>query len=584
MRKAPPGAFRLFERVHVDDCQRIMIALRQVRFLGAILFAATFMLSVGDRPWHSFWREWVASLAILLMVLAAANRMRDEGRPLRVELRSLPTLAIMLAVACWFQWAMGRLAYRGDALLASAYLVAFAACIAIARSLRPEDRARLADDLALAMLVAALCSAPIAALQWIGTLRLELGIPVVGGRPVAHMEQTNLLCSLVLQGLFGAWRLHERGRLPRAALQAIGVVLLAVAVLTQSRVAWLVAIAVLVAWAWRQRHLALRSRGRWLAIAAGAIALGAVLLPLLDRRLGLAGMDLAERTSGGRRPDVWALFLDAVRVHPWAGWGALQNGEAQFALADRHPSLMWLFSSAHDVVLDLMVWFGAPAGLICGGALVVAIIRRVRGARDAAAFVTALAAGALLLHGLVELPLQYTYFLLPFGLMLGAVDEDVTAIRAWRLPMQGPLPFALLALLPALLLALLARDYIALSEARPRLEYDKAADHMVLGAPFEVPDVLMLDQLQAFQAFARVPMRAGADDAVLAALRRPMLRFPLVQAQERYARIMALNGRVDVARDTLRRECGFMPPPSCREYHRAWRAWQAAGEPLPDWP
>lgn len=562
-----------------------MIATRQVDVLGAALLAGAFLLPPGDAPWFSFWREWAAALAVLLIVLSAFSRIRFERLEMRFVPASLPGLAFGLAVVPWLQWVFGLEPYRGDALLVSLYLVGFGACMVVARAMAPEERERLADRLAMAMLGAALCSVPLAWLQWLGVLRLDMGIPVAAGRPIAHMEQTNLLCTLLLQGLLGAWRLHERRRLGERWLAALGLVLLLTCDLTQSRVAWLVLVATAIVFFWRRKALGLQGRGAWLAVAALVIGAGALAMPWADARLGLTGMSLGDRLTGGRRPDAWLLFLDAVGEHPWVGWGALRNGAAQFALADRHPALMWLFSSAHDLVLDLMVWFGAPIGLVAGGALIVALILRIRRAGDPASLATCVAAMALLLHGLVELPLQYTYFLFPLGLMLGVQgDVGTGASRGWRLPVHGAAALAAAAIVPALLLALLARDYIPLSDYRPFMTYDKPTRHMVLaGVPLQ-SDPLLLDQLRDFQAFAAVPVAAGLDAATIASLRPPMLRFPFGPSQERFARLLALNGRGAEAVDALKRSCTFMTPDQCEANRRAWRVWQSLGQPLPDWP
>jgi hypothetical protein len=563
-----------------------MLGKRIVDAVGAGLLAAAFLFPPGDAPWVSFWREWVAAVAILLIVLGAVVRLRDQQRPVLVPLVSLPALALCLAVVPWLQWVVGIEFYRGDAILVSAYLVAFAVCIAVAQSMVPDDRALLADRLAAAMLFAALCSVPLAALQWAGMMTLDLGIKVVAGRPVAHMEQTNLLCTLLLQGLAGAWRLFERKRLGGRTVVALGIALLLTADLTQSRVAWLVLPATTVAFAWRRRSLALPNRSA--GILAGALVvvlIGGFAVPWIDAHLGLTGMALSDRLTGGRRPDAWWLFLDAVRLHPLAGWGPLQNGAAQFAMAPQHPALLWLFGSAHDVVLDLMVWFGAPIGLLAGAALVVAVLSRVGRAPDAAAFASALAALALLMHGLVELPLQYVYFLLPLGLLLGIQGlPDSPAPRGLRLAMSARASVPTLALVPALLLAALAHDYVPLCDVRPFMDYDKPANHMLLGASADVPDVLLLDQLQAFQAFAARKALPGLSPDAVASLRKPMLRFPFAPSQEHYAHLVALNGEPAVAVDALQRSCLFMTVPQCAENRRAWAAWRSLGEPLPAWP
>lgn len=562
-----------------------MIGTRQVAILGTILLGLAFLLPVADAPWFSFWREWTAAVAVLLMVLGAVSELRDGKRPLRIELVSLAAASLLLAAVPWLQWLAGVVPYRSDAILVSAYLLGFGLCVTVAQSMSTEQRSALPDRLAAAMVGAALCSVPLAILQWLGVLTLDLDIKVVSGRPVAHMEQTNLLCSLLLQGLFGLWRLNERGRLGKPLFAVLGIVLLLVADLTQSRVCWLVVIVATVAFLWRRRALELRIGGAWFATAAIVVFAGAVLVPWIDGQLGFAAMSIGDRASGGRRPDMWLLFLDAVAQHPWRGWGVQQNGAAQFALALDHPPLMWLFTSAHDVVLDLMVWFGAPVGLLAGAALICTVAARVLRAADAPSFVTALAATALLLHGLVELPLQYAYFLLPLGLMIGSgAGSDASNARSVRMSVDGPATLALLAIAPAAFLALLARDYMPLSDTRPILAYDSVSRHASLSAAPDVPDVLMLDQLAAYHAFAAQRPVPGVPARELAALRVPMLRFPVAPSQEHYAHVLALNGEAAAAIDVLQRSCTFMTTPQCLESHRIWAYWRMQGQALPDWP
>jgi O-antigen ligase len=562
-----------------------MSSERVVGWSGAALLGGAFLLPAGDGPWFSFWREWTASVAVLLIVAHAFSRLRDQRRPLESAWLSLPSLALLLAVLPWWQWAAGIESYRGDAALFSAYLVGFALCVASAQSLAAADRARLADRIASALLFAAVCSVPLAWLQWTGSLRLDLDVKVVAGRPVAHMEQANLLCSLLLQGLMGAWRLHERGRLGRWLFAALGVILLLTVGLTQSRVSWLVLTVAIAAFAWRRRALELRTGPRWFVVAAVIVGAGALLVPWVDGQLGFTAMSLADRTSGGRRPDVWRLFLDAVAQHPWRGWGAGQNGAAQFALALAHPPLLWLFTSAHDAVLDLMVWFGVPAGLVASAGLIAAVASRVARSRDGPSFVTAIAVTALLLHGLVEFPLQYAYFLLPLGLMMGCSgDPESSRARAWRLPVGGRATLPILAIAPAAFLALLARDYMPLSDTRPVMAYDRTSHHSSLAATPELPDVLILDQLAAFHSLAAQRAAPGMAAPDVAALRKPMLRFPFAPSQEHYAHVVALNGDPADALDALRRGCTFMTRPQCDDSHRAWAYWRAQGEALPAWP
>jgi hypothetical protein len=130
----------------------------------------------------------------------------------------------------------------------------------------------------------------------------------------------------------------------------------------------------------------------------------------------------------------------------------------------------------------------------------------------------------------------------------------------------------------------MAHEYITLSDVRPFMGIEPVTKHLVLEAQPPIPDVLLLDQLQAFHRFAAVPMQAGTAPTELDAMRAPMLRFAFAPSIERYAHVMALNGRRDQSIEALQRLCKFQTQVQCESARLAWQAWQQAGQPLPDWP
>jgi O-antigen ligase len=517
-------------------------------------------------------------------VLSVMSSLRDRALPLRLPLYSLPALAFALAALCWGQWGSGLVPYLSDAMLAALYLSAFGLCAVVAGSMPAAERDTLADRLSMALAAAALVSVALAVVQWLGILRLDMNLPVPGGRPVAHMEQANMLCSLLIQGAFGIWRLAERRRLGAWTAMLLGAPVLLGIVLTQSRVAWLVVAVVVGAAVWR-RGLFAWNRGRAAMVTVVlVIAIGTLILPWLDGQLGLAGATLAERVSEGRRPVAWALFVDAAATRPWAGWGVLQNGAAQFALADRHPSLGYSFSSAHNLVIDLMIWFGVPVGLLAGAAVLWALLRRLDGARNAPALVTALAAAALVLHGMVEFPLHYAHFLLPLALFVGiSAPERVVKDRiVLSLPSGARLLLPILSLASAMMLALLGQEYIATTNVRPVLAYDKPTRHLVLIAESAPPELALLDQLRAYHVFAALEVAPGMSPADLEGARVAMQRTPFPTSIERYALLAGMNGRDAEARDAMRRVCKFETPRQCERSQFAWAIWREKWPQLPD--
>lgn len=544
---------------------------RSIDRLGFFLLVAALLLPVGDAPWYSFWREWTASIGALLIVLAAISAIRDRGLPMRMQWRSLASIALALALMCWLQHGGGLVPYRSDALLASLYFLMFAICLVVAGSLPEADREALIDRLAIALLVAALASVPMGVLQWIGWLRLDMNMPVAGGRPVAHMEQANLLCSLLIQGAVGAWRLVCRGRLTARMAVLLCAPILFVVVLTQSRVAWLVGLTLLLLAGWRRDTLP-RLHVRVLIGVVILLVLGTLLLPTIDSHLGLTGSTLSERTSQGRRPAAWSLFLDAVTLHPWAGWGVLQNGAAQFAVADRHPSLGYSFSSAHNFLLDLIVWFGVPVGLVVGSALLWGVFQRLARASNASALVTAFAATALVLHASTELALHYAYFLFPLGLYLGATatERDASTANNICIPTGGRILLPALSVASAIALATIGREYIQVTDVRPALWVDRDTRHLVLGADFPPPEVLILDQLRAYHVLAALPLAPNVPAQDLDTANTAMRRTPFSVSIERYALLAGINGRDAESREALQRLCKFATTRQCERSRHAW--------------
>ncbi|MDE2369830.1 MAG: O-antigen ligase family protein [Burkholderiales bacterium] len=551
---------------------------------SAALLAIALLLPVGDQPWLSFWREWTSAVAALAWLQSVLTALRDTNRAVSWPLWSMPTAALALAGVAWMQWGLGQVPYLSDALLPSLYFASFAIAVVVTASLPDAERATFADRLAVAFLIAALASSPLAILQWLGWSRLDFAERVPGGRPIAHMEQANLLASLLIQGLCAIWRLRYRERIGHRVAMALASPIAMALVLTQSRVAWLVTSALLVLIAWRRELLPWRARNtRALAAIAVTVALAMLATPWFASHTGLQSAPLADRLSEGRRPAIWALFLDAVAQRPWGGWGVLQNGAAQFAMADRHPSLGYFYASTHDYVIDLVVWFGVPLGLAAGLSLAGAVALRLGRARDAATLSTAFAAAALLLHGLVELPLFYLYFLLPFGMLLGLSAPRDACAPAMRLRTSSPALFRVPAIAVTLVLAALARDYIALTDVRPAYTVERRSGHDWLYVESAPPPALLLDQLRAFHRFASWSIDSPAIPDLVAA-RTTMLRYPVAPVIEHYARLTGAHGDSAAALDALHRLCKFEPEHACTTSHTAWAIWRRIWPVLPDWP
>lgn len=511
-------------------------------------------------PWSSFYNE--VAMPIALVPLAAWLIVRS-----RAAVR-LPLAAVgvaLLAAVPVLQWFGGRLHYSGDALLAMLYLLGLTACIAIGARWRDIDVGEAARLVFVNLALAALLSTQLALMQWLRTD--PLGVLVsdlpVGWRPTANISQANHLCSLLVLGLVSVWGLCLRRDIrPSVAWLAAAYLLFGVA-MTQSRTGWLqVGLLLVAAAVWRHR---LCGREHWPGILGLATLFIVLVLcwPAINHALGLdGGLTLGDQMQSGRRPDVWRVMAGATLASPWWGHGWGQVGLAQQSMAATDPALHLLFTYAHNLWLDLLLWNGIPLGTLACVALIIWFWRQSRRVRSTDETLLLLGLLALLLHAQLEFPHAYAYFLLPAGLMAGLLPSA----RDW--PLRRGVAAVLVAGLTIALAGLLI-DYMRAERAW--LQVRMVAAHIRTHPDQAVPPLRWLDQLQGLIEQSGADPRQVLDEAQQAAFRASVARFPAPGSLYRLALMEAHHAHPERATDALQRLCSLSPAPMCASAARGWR-------------
>lgn len=259
---------------------------------------------------------------------------------------------------------------------------------------------------------------------------------------------------------------------------------------------------------------------------------------------------------------------------PWTGWGWNQVVLAQVALAPGHPPIHEVFSYSHNLVLDLVVWNGFPVALIVCAGLALWCFWQVRQAVTAERALLLTAVGAFLLHAQFELPHGYLLFLLPVGLVVGALS-GVGRDRGYIAAPRAMIVLALAAL--ALCLALAVRDYARIEEAWTAHRMQAARIGNVEPAP--VPRVVVLTQLRDVLETVRIEPRRGMAPEEIKKLRRLAERQPGAGSLFRYAQASALNGEAEKARWALDVLCRLHKKAECAAARTAWVALTDDGMP-----
>lgn len=539
----------------------------------AISLAVAWLLPNHYPPWNTFHMDaWTATV---LSLAAGAVILRASGP---VILHGVAILVAALIATLGVQYAFGMFAFSSAAWVSGAYLIGLLLALLIGAHWEAASPGQLEDGLFLAIGMAALLSVGLQLHQWLGLNLLDIWTMGDGlGRPFANFGQPNQLGTFLLWGvLAGAWGV-ARQRVGVWTFLLMAAYLLFGLALTQSRTAWL-AVILLVAASWVWRGLWFDQRWPWLVMGLGLyFAACVVSIDRLSQMLLLTSTDdLVDivRSSGELRPRVWGVFADAAMQRPFWGYGWNQVTLAQLAVATKHPPLGAFFAHSHNLFLDLMLWCGIPIGILSSIYLVRWLwqcLRAVRVAQDAVLLLFLLVVGN---HAMLELPLHHAYFLLPVGLVMGALN---TRLGATQIMVVGRWSLVVVWLVAVALLTVLVRDYSRVESSYQALRFEWARiKTKTRGGP---PEVLLLDQWREFTRLARFEPSSGMSADELEWMRQVAGSNPSTGAFHKLAAALAMNQRPDEARLWLKRLCKVTSESQCAVVKAAW-ANQSVANPL----
>lgn len=588
---ATPGTVRTgawadgFHRARVTLGGWRQMSLAPVWCVLSLLSVATaWLLPNHAQPWLAFHSD--AWMAVALSLVGAAVLART-----RALTWSGFDLALAAAAAIpMIQWAAGLLPFAGQAWTSTGYLLGLLVAVLVGRQWHAWRPLWMGDMLFGSFVVAALVSVGLQLYQWTG-MTADQGLEDIwvywlgADRPYGNMAQPNQMATLLLWGLLGCgWGVHRGHVQWKVGALATLTVLVGLA-LTQSRTGLLGLCAIAVAaWYWRRAWTDRRTP----YLVAALVPLYFIVSWLIE--WGGAGLlldtanSMSDRSERELRPALWAMFADAAWQRPWSGYGWGQGLAAHLAVTERHPGLPMAFGQTHNLVLDFVIWAGIPVGLALGAVCVgwaAFAARRVRTAPHVLYFLVLVTIGA---HSMLEFPLHYAYFLLPVGLVLGALSGE---LKIWLLgpASRGAWQLAVLVFGGAvLLLASIIYDYFKVESATLDIRMKMAAVH---SAP-EAPRVLVLNQFPAMVEFA---LRDPATPATRQELQRARDAAGLWITQQNLSKIMvmlALNGHVPEARCWMVKAGALLGPQtgeflraSWPLYQQSFAALQAVGWPTP---
>jgi hypothetical protein len=278
----------------------------------------------------------------------------------------------------------------------------------------------------------------------------------------------------------------------------------------------------------------------------------------LDRALGAGGAS-----------DYWArieMMRQALMVwwsHPILGVGAGKFMATAFALEPRRDVFLLLDYFPHNSPLEILASFGllgAVPLVLCGAFWIVRAWRNRLSSRQQWPMLAGLV--VLSIHAMLEMPLWYLYFLIPFGLMLGiAVGPSQASDRSVALPWHWLCVCSALIGVPGFIHAL--NDHARaerilwlghLAKDQPALSGGAIA---AIGGGVRDLTIFRIAGDRELLRFADISLASAPTLSI--ANKRLMENIPDPLTIGRQVMLEAIAGRPDDARDLFRRLMTFFP-------------------------
>ncbi|ADY83231.1 hypothetical protein BDGL_002645 [Acinetobacter pittii PHEA-2] len=516
-------------------------------FFAAILLGFAWLSPFHYSPWVMFSSE-VSTFGAGLCVLIAL--LQQNIKIPRAQILLLPFTLIPIV-----QWGFGLVFDLSTALLSTFYLLGFWFMVLAGYNLSLDQKKRdqIFSGFSLLVIITSLLTSLIAIFQWLNIeSHLIYTLHLIGNRPYGNFGQPNNMATFLIIGLLGCLYLYEKNKVTLWLLLPSALIILFTIALSQSRTSWIVFPFLFIYWIvkqfGKQKRFGVFQGFLW---CVGFFVMAGVILPFATNLIEAwsstdvtEASGLVERASSGYlRFNIWSQMLLAVQQHPWLGYGWNQTSVAQMTVYHAFPTGEWT-TSAHNVLLDLIIWNGIPLGAVIITYFACWFIWLNQQAKNTISIIAIMMVCTVLIHAMLEFPQRYAYFLLTCGFLLGIVQAQTTVLKGIILNKHL---FRLSWVVSLLLIIAILRDYnvyvlnsnLLFSNKRPNAEFMGSGK------------IFVLTQFEQRLKWIELNPRTTLSENDLVEWENLVKNKATPYNLRKYAKLLAYNGKVEHAQQQI---------------------------------
>lgn len=510
--------------------------MKYIYFFAGCFCLLAWLLPNHYQPWLSVYQDYSMFCAAWLILLTLIHKKT-------IKIPHFLIVLFLISLLPLVQYLLGILYFISEALMYSLYIFGFSFSIIAGFNvglLEEQMKDKIINGFIYIILFSCIISVWIQLNQWFlfnGNI-WQVNLPPYG-RPFANMAQPNQLCTLLLMGICSILYLFENNKINTKVASLSTFFLLFGVALSQSRSAWVFTICLLIWWVLKNKNknfnLSVYNFIFWNIIFIGLWCL----IPILTNKLDLAPvLTLNERvTQGFYRIPQWQQIIEILKTSPWYGYGWGQLNVAQISNNTQLISNPVLGFS-HNLFLDLLIWNGWYIGLILIVVIVCFLLKLAIFIENKNTILLLTLLSPILIHGMLEYPFAYAYFLLPLGFFLGVVCSGAGFIyKTFNLSNKF---YGFFLILYLLIMVVFIFDYKNVNDEYQEMRYENVKLAIVNIQEKEVSSIF-LSHVNEYIWFVRYPLSSDISVQTLERMRKVVYRYPDRPILYRYMQILFLN-------------------------------------------
>ncbi|WDE16288.1 O-antigen ligase C-terminal domain-containing protein [Acinetobacter schindleri] len=516
--------------------------------LAGIFISLAWLLPIHYRPWVTYTGELYAFFSLLTLTTILFRK--------KIKLPTISLPLLLLACIPLIQLLVGQVVFFSTSMMGAIYVLSFwlASVLGYNFSTGNYNREETFTNLSYMFLASGTITGLIALCQWSNLDSILPGMVNISGnqRPYANFAQPNNMATFLVMALMSCLYLYEKKKIQTKWLFACAAVIVMGVALSQSRTAWVAAIAIMLYLVFYQYKGIIRLKwyysSLWLLLFIFFIWLFPVLSQLIAQMTDaevIRSRDVVSRATGDMsRLAIWQQMLAAIQAEPWFGYGWYQTSVAFVSITDTVQGPVWI-RSAHNFIIDFLIWNGAVIGVPFLAYFGYLGYQMQRWVKTPESVIGILMIGAFVTHAMFEFPQHYAYFLLPVGFIMGTVLAQ-RADMAKQLVMPAWLIKAIFAV-GVILIAVIYRDYdTAVPKLGQSIRYEQQPEKITNEKP-----IFLLTEFNHRIAWIRVDPYTKMSQDEIHQHEKLVVSYPTKYNLLKYIRLLAYNGYIKEAHHQL---------------------------------